>query len=100
MAEQPISGRLRFDPVVTWGHVLIFIGFIVSAIGVYFANELRTTDLSYRIATLERMDEERKRFDRELINELKTLKNELVNIRIKMGPDQSAGGYLYPGSRD
>jgi hypothetical protein len=92
MSEQPISGKLRFDPVVTWGHVMITVGFIVSGIGVYVTNELRANDLAYRISTLEMLAAETKQANRDLLNELKSLNKELVDIRIKMGPRQQYRG--------
>ncbi len=84
-AEAPISGRLRFDPVLTWGHVLLFIGFAINGIGVWIATELRATDLSYRIAALECVADDAKEANRDILKELKTLNTELTNIKINMG---------------
>ena len=85
MTDQPISGKPRFDPVVTWGHVLIFCGFVLSGFSVYLATELRAADLSYRIAALEKIAGDAKESQRDFLMELKSLNRQLVDIKVIVG---------------
>ena len=88
-AEGPIAGKLRFDPVVTWGHVLLFFGFLVSGAGVWVATELRANDLAYRIASLERTADKAEQATKDVISELKSLNKELINIKIIVARDDA-----------
>ena len=88
----PIAGKLRFDPVLTWGHILLFVGFILSGFGLYTATELRAADLSYRIAALESIAQETKQANRDLLSELKSLTRELVDIRLNIAGQPPRGG--------
>lgn len=48
-----LNGRLRFDPVLNWGHVAVCAAVISSGIGVYIAGEIRATTLETRVHFLE-----------------------------------------------
>lgn len=49
----PQNSKLRFDPVVTWGHILVAFTVLFSGVALYASNEVRYTDLNLRVRVIE-----------------------------------------------
>lgn len=81
--------RLRFDPVLNWGHVLVAFTIIVSAIGLFFSNELRAADHEYRIKTLELLMAEGRAVQGKVTDQLNTILVEIGSMKVRLPPPQS-----------
>lgn len=58
MSDAPVSGKLRFDPVITWGHILMVAAIIGSAFSIYTLNEVQATQIESRVSQLETMSKD------------------------------------------
>ena len=53
-----VQKGLRFDPVFNWGHVAIVFGILSSSVALYTTNEVRSSNMETRIASLETMSKD------------------------------------------
>lgn len=77
MSDAPIAGKLRFDPVITWGHILMVIAIIGSAFSIYTLNEVRATAMDARITQLETMS-------KDFSTQAGRVADKLTNIMVEM----------------
>lgn len=81
--EQP---RLRFDPVVNWGHILILVGIIASGFGVYAAGEVRASGLDFRVRALEIVSDRYLVTNEKVSDQLSDIKIELATMKARLPP--------------
>ena len=80
---------MRFDPSLSWGHILIGIGLAVNAVTVYFSDRGDTKAavavINAHVEQLKRDDARQvdatKSFRDEVINEFRLLRNEIEHLR-------------------
>lgn len=75
--------RPRFEGTVNWGHLLIFSGIVLSAIGLYVTNAVTVGNHETRIATLEQNFIE-------LRGDMKTIIDQLGDIRVDVASLKAA----------
>lgn len=93
------SPRLRFDPVINWGHVLIVTGILASGVGVYIAGEVRASNLEYRLKALEIFADRNITANEKLIDQLNDIRIEIATMKARLPPPQSSLAPFTPTTR-
>ena len=84
MTDPPISGRPRFDPVITWGHILVAFSIMVSGVALYASNEVRYTDLNLRVRTIESLIVEYRSSADKMTDRLTDILVEIASIKVRL----------------
>jgi hypothetical protein len=84
------SQRARFDPVINIGHILIVLGIVASAIGVYVAGEIRVNILEVRVKALEGGADRYIASNDKLADALTEIRIELAALKARLPQPQSS----------
>lgn len=84
MTEAPISGRLRFDQVITWGHIAIFVGIVGSSLALYTNNEVRASIMDGRLTQLETISKTYSEQNGRVADKLTDIMVEMSAIKTKL----------------
>ena len=78
------SRGLRFDPVINWGHVAIFIGIVGSSVALYTTNEVRSSNMDTRISILETISKDQSAQSGRVADKLTDIMVEMSAIKTKL----------------
>lgn len=77
--------RPRFDPVVNWGHVLVFAGLLLSAVGLYIAVQRSIDNHELRIGALEAQLNAQIALNTEINSRLGAIREDLAVLKAVAG---------------
>jgi len=83
MSDPGIKG-LRFDPVMNWGHVTIFLGIVGSSVTLYTTNEVRSSNMETRISMLETLSKDQGAQSGRVADKLTDIMVEMSAIKTKL----------------